>query len=197
MNPRMKTILLLPVWLTVIGCHTETTTTVTPASGEGPSSSTTVTTTTPAVPGAPTTQSGNTAHVQPPPAVAPQPSPVPPPAGPPTLLSPLAGKWAGKSDMKDKGIDTFINSIKGGPLTGPSYLTLKPDGTGYLQVGDKRDRPILWKQDDQNVIIRRNPDDEGGKDSGLGGGPWVGSVSEDGKTMHVDMSKVRLTLYKK
>jgi hypothetical protein len=99
--------------------------------------------------------------------------------------------------MKDKGIDTFVNSIEGGPLTGPSYLTLKSDGTGFLQVGDKRDRPILWKQDEGNVIIRRNPDDPDGKDSGLGGGPWVGSVSKDGDTMHVDMKKVRLTLYKK
>ena len=99
--------------------------------------------------------------------------------------------------MKDKGIDTFVNSIQGGPLTGPSYLTLNSDGTGFLQVGDKRDRPITWKPDEKDVIIKRSADDTRGADSGLGDGPWVGTVSEDGKTIQVDMARVRLTLYKK
>ena len=113
------------------------------------------------------------------------------------MLSGLAGRWAGKSDMKDKGVDTLINSVKGGPLTGSSYMTLNSDGTGFLQVGDKRDRPITWKPDEKNIIIKRDPNDTGGTDEGLGGGPWVGTISDDGKTMHVDMAKVRLTLYKK
>src|SRR5690349_11860592 len=103
--------------LASVGCRTETTTSVTPASDGTPTVSTTVTTTTPAVP-----------TVSIPSSKAPAASDTTATNSPTVpVLSPLAGRWAGKSDMKDKGIDRLVNSVKGGPLTGPSYLTLNTD----------------------------------------------------------------------
>src|ERR1044071_651468 len=68
-------------------------------------------------------------------------------------FSPLSGKWTGKSHMKDRGIGNFVNALEGGPLTGPSSLTLNPDGTSFLKVADKPERPISWKQEGGKVIL--------------------------------------------
>jgi hypothetical protein len=116
------------------------------------------------------------------------------------LASPLTGKWGGKSDMKDKGLDTFANALAGGPLTGPSSLTLNPDGTGFLKVADLPERPISWKQEGEKVIIEKRSIQQGtssgGEQGDLGDGPWVATLSPDQKALKIDMGKVTVTLNK-
>lgn len=119
-------------------------------------------------------------------------------------LSPLVGEWSGKSDMKDKGVGTFVNSIEGGPLTGPSSLTLNADGTGFLKVADQAEKPITWKQEGDKVTLQAATQSEG-QNSGKaqkpsqtagGVGPWVATLSNDKKTLTIDMEKVKVTLHR-
>src|SRR5438552_1959311 len=111
------------------------------------------------------------------------------------VSAPLAGTWTGKSDMKGNDLDKFANSIAGGPLTGASSLTLNTDGTGFLKVADQPERPISWKQEGDRVIleargVRGSPD----ANTAQTGGPWVGQLSADRKTIVIDMEKVKVTL---
>lgn len=110
-------------------------------------------------------------------------------------LSPLAGKWTGKSDMKGNDLDKFANSVAGGPLTGPSSMQLNADGTGFLKVADQPERPISWKQEGDRVILepRGVEGTSDAKTTNLGG-PWVGRLSTDRDTIVIDMEKVKVTL---
>jgi hypothetical protein len=113
---------------------------------------------------------------------------------PATLISPLAGKWSGKSEVKGGDVAKALNSLAGGPLTGPSSLTLNSDGTGYFKVADKAERPITWKQDGEKLLIQARRVDEDA--SSEAGAVWVGTVSGDGKYLTIDMEEVKVRLSK-
>lgn len=111
--------------------------------------------------------------------------------------SPLGGVWAGQSDMKDQGLGSFANAVAGGPLTGPSQLRLDANGTGFLKVADRPERPVSWKAEDGKVIIETRDIEDGGSANDEEGGPWVGTLSDDDRTMRIDMEKVIVTLHRK
>ena len=111
---------------------------------------------------------------------------------PPPILSPLAGKWTGDSEVKGGDLAKALNSLAGGPLTGPCALTLNSDGTGYLKVADKAERPITWKQDGEKVLIDIRPADSATEPLPS----WVGTISRDGKNMTIDMEDVKVKLSK-
>jgi hypothetical protein len=113
---------------------------------------------------------------------------------PSALISPLAGKWSGKSEVKGGDLQKLLNSAAGGPLTGPSTLTLSAGGTGFLKVADKPERPISWKQEGKKILVetRAISSDAGSQP----GGQWVGTVSEDNRTMTIDMEDVKVVLSK-
>src|SRR5438067_11035021 len=114
--------------------------------------------------------------------------------------SPLIGSWTGKSDIKGSDLDKFANSIAGGPLTGPSSMTLNADGTGFLKVADQPERPISWKAEGDKVILQgRSIGAAHGQDTSQteradADGPWVGTLGVDRKSMVIDMGKVKVTL---
>jgi hypothetical protein len=110
-------------------------------------------------------------------------------------LAPLAGRWTGKSDVKGNDLDKFANSVAGGPLTGPSSMTLQADGTGFLKVADQPERPISWKQEGGRLLLeQRSVTDTTTSNSSVANGPWVGQLSADKKTVVIDMEKVKVTL---
>ena len=90
-----------------------------------------------------------------------------------------------------------MNSAAGGPLTGPSSLTLNGDGAGYLKVADLPERPISWKQEGDRVIPETRHVGAANRPSetdGTGTGPWVGRLLENRSTMVIDMEQVKVTL---
>jgi hypothetical protein len=109
-------------------------------------------------------------------------------------LSPLAGKWTGKSEVKGGDLAKFANSVAGGPLTGPSSLTLDSDGTGYMKVADGPERPISWKQEGDRVIIETRGVEGASDKHADSDGPWVGHLSNDRRTMTIDMQKAKVIL---
>lgn len=113
---------------------------------------------------------------------------------PPPILSPLAGKWEGKSDVKGGDLAKALNGLAGGPLTGHSTLTLNSDGTGFLKVADKPERPISWKQEGEKVVISTR--EAGATSDSAGKDTWVGTLSGDKKSMTIDMEDVKVTLSK-
>jgi len=110
------------------------------------------------------------------------------------IVSPLSGTWRGKSDVKGGDLQKFANSIAGGPLTGPSTLTLKPDGTGFIKVADRAERPISWKQEDDRVIMQYRRVDDSKSPSGSENDAWVGDLSSDRRTMTIDLDNVKVTV---
>ena len=109
-------------------------------------------------------------------------------------FSPFVGTWTGKSEVKGGDLQKFANSVAGGPLTGPSSMTLNSDGTGFLKVADSPERPIAWKQEGDRLILQPsgvNGPSDAKPDSG---GPWVAKWSNDDRTWTIDMEKMRVIL---
>ena len=113
---------------------------------------------------------------------------------PAVIVPPVVGSWSGKSELKGGDLQKVANELAGGPLTGHSSLTLNADTTGFLKVADQPERPIAWKLEGQKIILQvqsLQPDSHEGN-----GGPWVGTLSSDGRTMTIDMEQVRVILTK-
>ena len=112
-------------------------------------------------------------------------------------VSPLSGKWEGKSEVKGGDLDKLANSVSGGPLTGPRSMTLNPDGTGFLEITDKSEQPVSWRQEgDHDILEVRHISDNTNGDHEDHGGPWVGRLSDDNRTMTIEMDKARVILRK-
>jgi hypothetical protein len=118
-------------------------------------------------------------------------------------LSPLAGTWSGKSDLKDKGLGSFQNALGRDQLTGPSSATLSADGTGFVKASDQPERPVTWRAEGEKVLFEpRSTGDAtapppAGDDPVAGSGGFVGTLSEDRKTLVLDLPKVTVTLRRK
>jgi hypothetical protein len=117
------------------------------------------------------------------------------------LPSPLAGKWTGKSDMKDDGLTGIANVLAGNPLAGPSSVILNNDGTGFMKVAQTPEQPIAWKQEGDKVIFEGRTIQSKTGNSGDGQktnsfGSCVGTLSNNSKSMKIDMGKVQVTVEK-
>jgi hypothetical protein len=113
---------------------------------------------------------------------------------PPAIISPLVGNWTGKSEVKGGDLAKALNGLAGGPLTGPSTLTLKADGTGYLKVADKAERPITWKQDGDKVVIEvKSAEREASSEPVT---TWIATTSSDRRFMTIDLDDVKVKLSK-
>lgn len=109
-------------------------------------------------------------------------------------FSPVIGKWTGKSEVKGGDLQKFANSVAGGPLTGPSSMTLNSGGTGFLKVADRPEIPISWKEEGDRLVLQPSGVN-GPSDAKAGsGGPWVAKWSNDARTWTIDMEKVKVIL---
>jgi hypothetical protein len=109
-------------------------------------------------------------------------------------FSPVFGTWTGKSEVKGGDLAKFANSVAGGPLTGPSSMTLNQGYTGFLKIADRPERPIVWKQEGDRLILQPSGVN-GPSDAKAGsGGPWVAKWSNENRTWTIDMDKVKVIL---
>lgn len=109
-------------------------------------------------------------------------------------VSPVVGTWTGKSEVKGGDLQKFANSVAGGPLTGPSSLTLLQGGTGFLKVADRPQIPIAWKEEANRLIIQPSGVNGPSDVKAGSGGPWVAEWSNDTHTWTIDMDKVKVIL---
>src|SRR4028119_2378003 len=72
--------------------------------------------------------------------------------------SPAAGTWSGTVQVSQPKNSTgplgAAGFLLGMSLNGPCRLTLKPDGTGFFKMSIAPERPVLWTQEDNKVILR-------------------------------------------
>lgn len=115
-------------------------------------------------------------------------------------VSPLVGSWAGEAKLTTGSDFTKLaNELTGNQLTGKSKLTLQANGTGYLKVAKSPERPITWRQDGKRIVIEVSGA-TGGSDStkseAKSDGPVIGTVSESGKDMTIDLGRAKVMLTK-
>jgi hypothetical protein len=113
---------------------------------------------------------------------------------PAPAVSPIVGKWSGKSEVKGGDLQKLANSAAGGPLTGPSSMTLNSGGTGFLKVADRPEVPISWKEEGDRLILSLRGADGDGASSPSTNGPWVAKWSSADRTWTIDMEKVKVIL---
>lgn len=115
-------------------------------------------------------------------------------------LSPLVGKWTGEAKLATgNDLTKIANALSGNEMTGASRLTLNADGTGFMKVAKRPERPITWKQDGQKVILAetgnaKHNDTTGETSESMQS--YVGTLSDDGTALTIDMGKVKVKLAK-
>ena len=102
---------------------------------------------------------------------------------------------------KDEGLfGALAQGMLGDHVSGPSTLSLKGDGTGFLKIAATPERPIAWTQEGNKVILRSReedrpkPDPAKERNEDSDDGPIVGTLSEDGKTLTLDLGLFTVAL---
>ena len=111
------------------------------------------------------------------------------------LPSPVAGSWTGEAKLNTgNDLVKIGNKLSGDKMTGASSLKLNADGTGFMKVAKGAEKPITWKAEDRKVIIDSRSIDNSKPAEGSKDGPYVGTLSEDKKTLSIDMGDVKVIL---
>ncbi|MBC8142387.1 MAG: hypothetical protein H7Y38_13205 [Armatimonadetes bacterium] len=115
-------------------------------------------------------------------------------AGCSLMPSPAVGEWSGAMTAAPQGgaMGALAAGMLGAAGGANAELTLKSDGTGYIKAMSAPERPITWKMDGDRVLIAGTEGFQNGSKEGI-----VARLSEDKKTMNVDMGVVQFALTKK
>ena len=115
--------------------------------------------------------------------------------------SPAAGTWTGQVSLPP--LMQIPLAVMGGGAAGgatSSTMTLRPDGTGFVKIGPAPEQPVAWTEEDGKVILRpRDEASTGAKNPQPGANPngtLVGTLSEDNKSMSVDLGVTKVVLQK-
>jgi len=111
--------------------------------------------------------------------------------------SPAVGEWSGKMMAPPQGSMNQLALLAIGIMgDNPSArLSLKGDGTGYLKIPNAPERPVSWRMDGDRIIL-------GGADAiaatttASSHGQVVGRLSDDKKTITLDLGLVQFSLAK-
>jgi hypothetical protein len=115
-------------------------------------------------------------------------------------MSPAAGTWTGQISLPP--MMQIPLAVMGGGAHGAttSTVTLRPDGTGFVKIGPAPEHPVAWTEEDGKVILRpRDEASTGAKNPQPGANPkgtLVGTLSEDNRSMSVDLGVAKVVLQK-
>ena|SRR5579871_4330434 len=115
------------------------------------------------------------------------------------LTSPVVGTWSGQAKLATGNTLVKIkNALSGDKMTGDSRLTLKADGTGFLKIAKQPERAVVWRQEGHKLILQPQEIGADGtvQTSATDKNSYVGTLSEDGKTITLDMGEVKVSLLK-
>jgi hypothetical protein len=117
--------------------------------------------------------------------------------------SPATGTWSGTVQVSQPKNSTgplgAAGFLLGMSLNGPCRLTLKPDGTGFFKMSIAPERPVLWTQEDNKVILRNRYEEKAPSNQpkpDAQNSTLVGTLSDDQQTMVLDLGIVQATLKK-
>jgi hypothetical protein len=111
--------------------------------------------------------------------------------------SPVVGTWTGKSKLApSSGLAGLATALAGDQVEGPSTLTLQANGNGYLKVAKTPERAITWKQDGKKLVLTGVGGSGPKNDANKADEPAVATLSDDEKTMTIDLGQLTVTLSK-
>src|SRR4051812_30927405 len=111
--------------------------------------------------------------------------------------SPVIGTWTGKSKLvHSDGLAGLATALAGDQVEGPSTLTLQTNGNGYLKVAKTPERAITWKQDGKKLVLSHVGGSAAKGEQGKGDEDAVATLSDDDKTMTIDLGQLKVTLNK-
>ncbi len=108
-------------------------------------------------------------------------------AGCALMPPPAVGEWSGDMTAAPQGgaMGALAAGMIGAAGGTNAELTLKADGTGYVKAMSAPERPITWKMDGDRVLISGSSQE------------IIARLSDDKKTLNVDMGMVQFALTKK
>lgn len=111
--------------------------------------------------------------------------------------SPVIGNWTGKSKLEHSdGLAALATALAGDQVEGPSTLTLQSNGNGYLKIAKMPERAITWRQDGKKLVLSHVGGSNTKGESGKGDDDAVATLSDDDKTMTIDLGQLKVTLNK-
>lgn len=103
-------------------------------------------------------------------------------------VSPAVGTWTGTADAGPL------------PVNQTATVTLSPDGRGFVKLAIIPEQPVNWTEENNKVILTIGGaaagTTQGGRSGSGAASALVGTLSDDKKTMNIDLGMAKLTLKK-
>nr|CAA9260788.1 hypothetical protein AVDCRST_MAG63-2418 [uncultured Armatimonadetes bacterium] len=91
------------------------------------------------------------------------------------------------------------NGIHLPPMVGRVTLTLNADGKGFAKIGPLPEQPVVWVEENNKVTLTLSSAQgrkAGVQPASTAGASFVGTLTEDGRTMTMDLGLATITLQK-
>ena len=107
-------------------------------------------------------------------------------------FSPAVGTWQGEAKPKSRNPLLALPMAMLGNAT--ATLTVKPDGTAFLQTSFAPEQRLSWTEKDGKVFLRRAQDAGTGTDHG--DSEIIGTLSDKNETLTFDLGPLTATLHR-